>query len=166
MLPCWIKRFIGRLRPSQQDAERPIVEDFRSSSGFGSRKQTSIVLVEDNIQLSVIIKRILEKEFEFNVVAEANDGRIAHDLLVKFQSAVLVIDMELPGLSGIELIGYACEHFPAIAIVAVSIHREDPYVRRALDRGAKAFVHKSCLHDHLAAAVRSALAEKLFIRLY
>ena len=130
-----------------------------------SHTLASVAIVEDYLPLRGIIRRILESESDLYVTGEANDGLAGRELLRKTQPTVLVTDLVLPGLSGVELIRFAREHFPEIAIVAVSIRAEDPYVRSALDNGALAFVHKSCLHDHLALAVRSVLIGKQYLRL-
>lgn len=126
---------------------------------------TSVSIVEDYPPLRTMIRRILDTQPDLHVVGEAADGLRGCELLERRQPDVLVTDLLLPAMSGCALIRHTRAHFPEIAIVAVSIERDDPYIQGAFDSGALAFVHKSCLHDHLADAVRSAVIGKKFLRL-
>ena len=166
MFSRWFKWFSTERRLRLKDEELPSASPPPAAPPcLLSHTLTSVAIVEDNAPLRSIIRRILDTESDLYVIGEASDGLAGRELLRNTHPAVLVTDLVLPGLSGAELIRFAREEFPEIAIVAVSIHAEDPYLRSALDNGAMAFVHKSCLHDHLAEAVRSAVLGKQYLSL-
>ncbi len=123
------------------------------------------MIVEDCAPLRGIIRRILEAEKDLHVIGEAADGQLGCQMLQHVQPNVLVTDLLLPACSGSELIRYARDRFPKIAIVAVSIERDEPYIQSAFENGALGFVHKSHLHEHLAEAVRSVTGGERFLRL-
>jgi two-component system, NarL family, invasion response regulator UvrY len=152
----WLKTLLRRPHPPQAPA---------ASRESRSHTLTSVVLVEDNARLRSVIRQILQKESDLYIAGDAEDALTGLEVLRKARPDVLVTDLLLPGLSGMELIRLVRDQLPGIAIVAISIHLEDPYVRGAFEKGATAFVHKTCLHEHLAEAIRSALIGKRFLKL-
>ena len=117
---------------------------------------TTIVIADDHAIVRQGIRSLLEHEPDFIVVGEAADGMEALDLIERVAPHILVIDMSMPNLSGIELLRIIKERgFPVRAVV-LSMHGEHQYMTGTLEAGVYGYVLKEEGVDHLAKAIRAA----------
>jgi DNA-binding NarL/FixJ family response regulator len=107
------------------------------------------------------LKRLLADEFDLVGVVE--DGRSLVDTARRLRPDVVVTDISMPGLNGIEAIHYLKHDNPAIKVVVLTMHQTAAYARRALDAGASAFVVKHAAPAELVMAIQAALKGKTFI---
>lgn len=117
-----------------------------------------IILADDHQAIRQKLKRLLVQERAWQVSAEAADGLAAVCLVNETQPDVLVTDLALPGLHGLEVVRLVHQQSLCTCIVVVSIHADEPYVRQAFQNGALGYVRKDEVGQHLLPAIRAALA--------
>ena len=123
----------------------------------------SIVLADDHPVVRRGIQAVLEKETEFSVVGEAGDGLETVRLVERLQPDVLVLDLMMPGLSGLEVLRVVRQRSPRTRVVVLSMYSEAAFVVTALKDGATSYVLKGGAEKHLVHAVREAAAGKRYL---
>jgi DNA-binding NarL/FixJ family response regulator len=118
--------------------------------------KTTILLADDHAIVRRGIKALLEYEPDFTVVAEAGDGASALEQIENHKPHVLVTDLCMPNMSGIELLKFIKEKKLPIRSVVLSMCGDIPYVTGALDAGAYGYVLKESGVEHLVTAIREA----------
>ena len=113
-----------------------------------------IVLAEDHAVVREGVRAILEAEADFSIVGETGDGLEAVQLAASKAPDVLVVDLMMPGLSGLEVIRQVRRHSPETRIVVLSMHDDEAYVLEALQNGASAYMLKRSRAAELKKAVR------------
>lgn len=124
---------------------------------------TTIVLAEDHQVVRQALRLLLEAEGDFQVVGEAADGLQALELVGKVKPEVLVADIILPGLSGIEVTREVKRKWPDVKVVVLSMHANEAYVVKALRHGALGYVVKESGASDLIRAIRSASKGKRYL---
>jgi len=124
--------------------------------------QTRIILADDHAVIRSGLRLLLERHPDLTVVAEAGNGREALDAAAQLQPDVMVLDIAMPLLNGIEATRQITSSFPDIAVVILSMHSDESYVMRALNAGAKAYILKESAEDDLLRAVRAVREGKSF----
>lgn len=114
----------------------------------------SVVLADDHPVLRQGLRSLLEHEFGYAVVGEAADGPAAIELVVRLVPDVLVVDIMMPGMSGLEVIRQVHERTPQTRVVVLSMHADAVYVREALRAGAAGYVLKEAHASEFVQAVR------------
>ncbi len=123
----------------------------------------TIVLADDHDVVRRGLQFILEAEPDFEIVGEAADGLETIHIIEQLQPDVLVVDVMMPGLSGLEVSRRAAEVAPHTSVVVVSMYPNEAYVMEALQSGAKAYVLKNSTQDELIPAVREAAIGRRYI---
>jgi DNA-binding NarL/FixJ family response regulator len=118
-------------------------------------------MADDHRMVAEGLKRLLDPEFELVGVVE--DGLALIEAAKKLHPDIIIADITMPGLNGLEAIAQIKKECPRIKVVTLTMHREVAYARRALDAGASAFVLKHSAPEELLTAVRAALAGKTYI---
>lgn len=113
---------------------------------------TTIVLADDHHVVRQGLRALLEAEADFHIVGEA--ARLAERL----QPDVLVLDLMMPGLSGLDVTWHVSQQSPKTRVVILSMHDNEAYVVEALRNGAAAYVFKNSTADELVQAVRAVAA--------
>ena len=103
---------------------------------------TRVLLADDHAILRSGLRLLLEREPDLRVAGEATDGREAIDWLSREQAGVVVMDVGMPGLNGMEATSQITRKHPGIAVVILSMHRDETYVLRCLRAGARGYVLK------------------------
>jgi two-component system, NarL family, response regulator NreC len=124
--------------------------------------QIRILLADDHGVIRAGIRLVLERHPEMCVVAEASDGREAVAAVGKHRPDVVVMDLTMPNLNGIEATRQIRELHPKVSIVVLSMHSDEGYVLRALKAGALGYVLKDSTETDLISAVRAVFAGKSF----
>ncbi len=124
---------------------------------------TRILIADDRTRVREGLKQILSATPELEVVAEAMDGdqALAHVRSTEFDLALL--DMSMPGLSGIDLIKRLKLERPKLRILVLSMHGEQQYAVRAFKAGASGYLTKDSASDQLVAAIRKIAAGGVYI---
>ncbi len=124
---------------------------------------TTIVLADDHALIREGLRTVLAGEPDWSVVAEAADGLQAVDLVNRLQPDVLIVDLMLPNLSGLEVIRQVSRRAPQTQIVALSMHANESYVLAALRNGAQAYVLKDTSSTDIIQAVREVRAGRRYL---
>jgi len=122
-----------------------------------------ILLADDHSVVREGIRLLLAEEPDFCVVGEAGDGREVAALVERLQPDVLVLDLILPGLSGLDVLRQVHRQSPATCIVVLSMHTGVAYVAEALSAGAQAYVVKKSKAAELVRAIREVIAGRQYL---
>jgi two-component system response regulator NreC len=122
-----------------------------------------IVLADDHAVVRVGLRMLLDAEPGFKVVAEAGNTRDAARLVGGHHPDVLVLDLNMPGESGLELIPRICAQSPDTRIVVLTMQRGAAFARQALSSGALGYVIKDAADVELVQAVRLAAGGQLYL---
>lgn len=125
--------------------------------------RTRILLADDHTVVRSGFRMILSAQSDMEVIAEASDGRDAAALAEKLQPDLAVIDVTMPGLNGIEATRQIGKVSPRTRVLALSMQRDNVYVREMLRAGAKGYLLKDCDEADLLKAVRMVAAGKGWI---
>jgi DNA-binding NarL/FixJ family response regulator len=118
--------------------------------------KAKILLVEDHQIVRQGISRIINQEPDMEVVAEAADARTALEVIDRRKLDLVIADISLPGMNGIELLKRLKTQYPKLPVIVLSMHDEALYAERALRAGAFAYVMKKESSDELLLAIRKA----------
>jgi two-component system, NarL family, response regulator NreC len=125
-------------------------------------KAIRILLVDDHTVVRKGLRLLLESVPEFHVIADASSGREAVALAEEHIPDVIVMDVAMPILNGIEAARQISARLPQIAVVFLSMHGDESYVLRALKAGARAYLLKDSAEYDLIQAVRAVSDGKAF----
>lgn len=115
----------------------------------------TLVLADDHHVIRQGLRALLESEPDFQIVGEAGDGLTALQLVESLQPAVLVTDLMMPSLSGLEVVRQVSERHQRTRVVILSMYDNESYVLEALRHGAAGYVLKGANASHLVQAVRA-----------
>jgi DNA-binding NarL/FixJ family response regulator len=115
---------------------------------------TTIVLADDHHIVRQALRALLEAEPDFRIVGEAGDGREAVQLAERLRPEVLVLDLMMPGLGGLEVTRQVRQRSPQTRVVILSMYTNKAYVLEALRNGAAGYVFKKSTAAELIRAVR------------
>jgi len=121
-------------------------------------KRIRILLVDDHAVVRQGFRMILSAQSDLEIVGEAGNGREAVELAATLRPDVVVMDVAMPELNGIEATRRLTADNPHIRVVALSMHKDSVYVREILRAGARGYLLKDSVADDLVAAVRAVAA--------
>ena len=130
----------------------------KSLSGNGVWDMTTILLADDHKIVRQGVRALLEYEPDFDIIGEAGNGIEALSLLESTVPDVLVTDLSMPGLTGIELADEIRKRKWPTKVIILSMHGDEPYIIRALACGVSGYVLKESGVEHAVNAIREALA--------
>ena len=123
----------------------------------------TLVVADDHRIVREGLRAVLAAEPDFRLVGEAGDGLEALRLVERLRPDVLVLDLRLPGLGGVEVARRVARRCPRTAVVVLSMHCDPSYVAEALRAGARAYVPKDAGVEELVRAVRAAAAGEEYL---
>jgi two-component system, NarL family, response regulator DegU len=115
---------------------------------------TKIVIIDDHQLFREGVKRILDFEKSFNVVAEGDDGSEAMGLVEEYDPDVIIMDINMPNTNGVEATRQLINKYPESKVIILSIHDDENYVTHALKTGATGYLLKEMDADALVEAVK------------
>ncbi|RWZ55042.1 response regulator transcription factor [Halobacillus fulvus] len=115
---------------------------------------TRIVLIDDHKLFREGVKRILDFESSFEVVAEGDDGTSALDLVEQYMPDVVLMDINMPSMNGVEATAEITKKHPDMKVIILSIHDDENYVTHALKTGAQGYLLKEMDSDALIEAIK------------
>ncbi len=119
-----------------------------------------IIIADDHQILRQGLKTLLEKEPDMEVVAEAEDGRKTVTLVQELTPDVVIMDVNMPDLNGIEATRQILSDYPEMKVIALSMHADRRFVINMLKAGAHGYLLKDCAFEELAQAIRLVMANK------
>ncbi len=114
-----------------------------------------VLLAEDHTVVRQGLRKILDSDSSITVVGEAADGRAAVEAAKRLRPSVVVIDIGLPGLNGIEATSQIIKSVEEVSVLILSMHAEEAYVRQSLKAGARGYLLKDAEDVDLIKAVKS-----------
>lgn len=122
-----------------------------------------VLIADDHPIVREGISKILGANADMRVVGEAASGLEALRMITTCQPDVVLVDISMPGMSGIELIGRIRAEHPRLPLLVLSMHKEEQFAVRALKGGAAGYLTKDCAPEQLAAAIRKIVAGGKYI---
>ena len=122
-----------------------------------------LLLVDDHDVVRSGLRMLLENEADLVILGEAGNGQQALGLVAKLEPDVVIMDITLPDMSGIEVTRRIKQSHPKIAVVALTIHEDQQYFFEMLQVGASAYVPKRAAPNDLIAAIRAAYRGEMYI---
>lgn len=119
-----------------------------------------VLLADDHAVVRAGIRQFLERAGDIQVVAEAEDGKMAQDLLQRHTLDVAVLDIQMPHASGIDVTRWIRAHQPTLGVLILTAYDDDPYVLAVLKAGANGYVLKTAAPAEIIQAVRDVHAGK------
>lgn len=115
---------------------------------------TKIVLIDDHVLFREGIRRILDFENDFEVVAEGSDGENTMSLVDTYQPDVVLMDINMERVNGVEATKQLVEKYPQLKVIILSIHDDENYVTHALKSGAQGYLLKDMDSESLVQAIK------------
>lgn len=122
-----------------------------------------IILADDHQMMREGLHRMLAEEADFDVVAEAPNGRDAVKLASELQPNVVVMDVTMPDLNGVEATRQLKALHPAVRVIGLSMHADREFVTEMLGVGASGYLLKDCAFHELVAAIRAVAAQETYL---
>ncbi len=113
-----------------------------------------VLLADDHAVVRAGICQFLEQAGDISVIAEANDGKEAMDLIKQHQPDVAVLDIKMPKASGIEVTRWIREHHREVGVLILTAYDDDPYVMAVIQAGANGYILKTASPEEIIRAVR------------
>jgi len=121
-----------------------------------------VLIADDHGIVRQGTRSLLDKESDIQVVGEAEDGRIAVELTNSLGPDVVVMDIAMPHLNGLDAAAQIARRHPDIGVIILSMHEEEDYLVRALSAGVRGYLLKETAQIDLVRAVRSVASKKAF----
>jgi len=122
-----------------------------------------ILLADDHKITRQGLRSLLEKQSDMEVVAEAEEGRTVVRLVREMLPDVVIMDVSMPDLNGIDAARQITREFDDVRIVALSMHSDSLFVTEMLKSGALGYLLKDCAFEELALAIRTVVAGKTYL---
>lgn len=123
----------------------------------------TILIADDHPIVRTGLKLIISDQSDMKVVCEASNGSEVLDLLKKNKVDVVILDISMPGLSGLEVLVQIRNLYPALPVLILSVLSEDVYAAKTLKAGANGFIHKETIPEELVKAIRKVACGGLYV---
>ena len=122
-----------------------------------------ILLADDHKIVRDGFRTLLAKNGEINIVGEAENGRVTVELAKKMGPDIVIMDVAMPDLNGIEAARKVIAECPGVKVIAISMHSDRRYVSEMLKAGASAYLSKDYAFDELETAIRAVMSKKIYL---
>jgi len=134
-----------------------------SATHLGKTGKTTILLADDHPLFRQSIRSVLEKELDFQIVGEAGDGEEAVRLANELLPDVVLMDITMPKLDGLEATRQIKASHPDIAVLVLTIHSDDQHIIGILEAGAAGYLTKSVFGEEVVQSVRGVVAGEMVL---
>lgn len=122
-----------------------------------------VLLVDDHQIIQAGLKSVLSKQMDIEVVGEAENGREAVETALRLQPEIIVMDIGMPQLNGIDATKEILGRLPDVRVIALSMHSDRRYVSEMLAAGASGYLLKDCAFDELTQAIRAVSGGRTYL---
>jgi len=122
-----------------------------------------IILADDHRIVREGLRSLLEGQPDMEVVAEAEDGQEAVQLVRELVPDVVIMDVTMPGVNGIMAAHQVMAGYPDVKVIALSMHADKRFVMKMLDAGAAGYLLKDCAFEELARAIKAVIAGNTYL---
>jgi two-component system, NarL family, invasion response regulator UvrY len=126
-------------------------------------KKITIVLVDDHAVVRAGVRRLLEQEALFDVIGEAESGEKAYQMFGELKPDVMVMDLSMPGMGGLEAIRRILMRHERARILVLTMHEDLSFANQALKLGAKGYLIKNTLGDDLVKSIQTVSRGEVFL---
>jgi len=126
-------------------------------------KKYRLLIVEDHTLLRAGLSALLSQDADIEIVGEAVNGRDAIQAVGALSPHLVLMDLNMPGMNGIEAILDIKRRYPETRVLVLTIHKTEEYIHESLRAGADGYIIKDATHDELRVAVRSVLNGKSYL---
>ncbi len=126
-------------------------------------KKVTIVLVDDHAVVRAGVRRLLEQEALFDVIGEAESGEKAYQMFGELKPDVMVMDLSMPGMGGLEAIRRILMRHERARILVLTMHEDLSFANQALKLGAKGYLIKNTLGDDLVKSIQTVSRGEIFL---
>ncbi len=127
------------------------------------KSKVRIFLVEDHTILREGLRALLTADPNFEIIGEAADGREAVRFVEKQVPDLIIMDLSMPRMTGMDAIREIKKRYPATKIIALTVHKTEEYLRTTLQAGADGYVLKDATHEELMLAIQNVLKGKTYL---
>lgn len=127
------------------------------------KEKKRVLIVEDHTLLRAGLKALLSQDAEIEIIGEAENGRDAVRMVATLAPDLVLTDLSMPGMNGIESIVDIKRRYPSVRVLVLTIHKTDEYIFEAMRAGADGYILKDASHDELRIAIRSVLNGKTYL---
>ncbi len=124
---------------------------------------TKLILCDDHRLVRAGLRRVLEDAPGMTVVGEAGSGEEVLDLLKQVEADVILMDVNMPGIGGLEATRRILQRHPMMKVIAVSMHMDEPYPSRLLSAGARGYISKDAAADEVVSAIQRVAAGGVYV---
>lgn len=122
-----------------------------------------IILADDHTIMREGLRSLLEQQREFEIIAETEDGHTTVQLTKKYKPDVVIMDISMPELNGIEATREILSELPDVKVIALSMHSDKRFVANMLRAGAKGYLRKNSAADELSRAIKTVMSGKIYL---
>lgn len=126
-------------------------------------KSITVLLVDDHQIVRVGFRRLIETTSDIRVLAEAQSGEESYQLVYDLRPDVIIMDINMPGIGGLEAIGRLRKRNVKEKIIALTVHETEPFPSRVLAAGAQGYLSKRCAPQELIQAIRKVHRGETFV---
>ena len=130
---------------------------------MGTMSKWRIILADDHVILRAGVKRIIQENTELTVIGEAVDGLELLQLLEESIPDMVIIDISMPRLPGLEAVKLIKGLYPAVKVLILTMHKDRDYLYRAMENGADGYLLKEDTPEVFQAAIRNIRAGRTYI---
>jgi len=130
---------------------------------MNTNREIRVVIAEDQTILRQGLRSLIEQSEEIKIIGEAADGREAVELVGDKHPDIVIMDVAMPNLNGIEAARLIKKKYPESRVLALSQHADEPHVRRMLQAGARAYLQKESIFEELAQAIHEVAAGRYYL---
>lgn len=145
----------------QMKQHSPVVENRPGQKPAAAR--TTILIVEDHTIVREGLRALLSLDPTFEVVGETDNGRDAIRLVGSFKPSLVLMDLSMPGMNGMEAIREIRQRHLELRIIVLTVHKTEEYIRATLQAGASGYVLKDATHAELMIAIKSVMVGKTYL---
>lgn len=122
-----------------------------------------VLLVDDHSIVRSGIRSLIENDSEIEVVAEADNGEDAIEKVKSHSPDVVLMDVNMPGMGGVEATAKICKKYDSIKVIALTSYGDGPVPKQLFKAGAKGYITKDCSVEEILSAIRAVCAGKKYI---
>lgn len=126
-------------------------------------KPIRVLVIDDHTLIRAGITALLERMERIEVVGEAGDGREAMVMIKELSPDIVLLDLQIPGLSGFDVLRETTEKFPAVKIIVLSVHDVQEYAPRTIQAGAAGYLPKSAASTDLERAINQVIMGEKYL---
>ena len=122
-----------------------------------------VIIADDHEIMRDGLKSMLEKQRDIEIIAETSDGRTTVELAMKLKPDVIIMDVSMPDMNGIEATRQIIEKSPKIKVIALSMHSDKQFILEMLNAGASGYLLKDCAFHELINAIHSVASNRSYL---